>query len=180
MLLQRRQQPLDFGALWRVRRQPLQQLASMSGRGLTIAGSCVSPNQVEARFVKIWIQVGGMRERADRLTRAAEIHIDDAEIGRDDGILGLDAIGFGKGHDGVLEPALPHLAQPEAEMRISGRHVPGDRSLQIGNSLIAAAGLEQHVAEAQVGLRILRVRGKNLPQRFLERGALQLAGQDLG
>ena len=42
-------------------------------------------------------------------------------------------------------------------MRISGRHVASDRRLQIGNCLIAAAGLEQHVAEAQAGLRILRI-----------------------
>ena len=123
-----------------------------------LAGAGEDACEVEAGLVEVGVERQRALERRDRLTVAARVGQDDAEVGDDDRVVGFGA--FGLARASVAASSNRRAAAwhwREAEVCVGGRHLRGNRRLQERDGLGAAIRLDEHVAEPKIGLRVVRV-----------------------
>ena len=168
-------QSFDLSALRRIKRQPIEQiLGGRCGIGGT-AGSCKGDRQPETSLMQVGIDGQRALKWADGVGRMAAIRQHQPQIAGDDGVVRFDAFGIAQRCGRRVELALGSLTRGQTEMRIGRGQMRVDGRLKARDRLTAAIRIEQDVGESQVGLRVVRIAGKNCPQRAFERLSLKLA-----
>ena len=87
-------QPFDLATLWRVRREPSQQLVGLPRRVRFLTRAEVRQREIEACLVEVGVERQRTMEQRDRFERTTAVGEDDAAIRHDNGILGLGSFGL--------------------------------------------------------------------------------------
>ena len=86
-----------------------------------------------------------------------------AEIGEDDRVIRLDEHRLAQRLLGALGLPRLQLAHRQPQVRVSGGHPRRYSPREEWHRRRTATRLEEHVAETQIGLRIVRILGEDLP-----------------
>ena len=86
------EQPLDFGPLRRVGRQPLEQLLRLARRVGPASGSREGDREGEARLVEVGVERERALQGGNAVGGLAAVGQHEAEVGADDRVVGFDAL----------------------------------------------------------------------------------------
>ena len=153
-----REQALDLWTLGRVGGQASQELGGLA-RGVGAATEPrVGHRERKAGLMEIRIEAERALQILNRVGRPPLIRKDDPEVGAHDGAVGFDGVGLTQ----RLVPrrsdpsrAIWHPARPRCASAV-GKSI-GDGAAEIRRGLGAAAAVHQHIAQAHVRLRVLRI-----------------------
>ena len=148
----------------------------LAGGVVSVAVASVGANEREAGFVEIGNAREGGLQAIDGFRHAAGVERHQAEIGGDDGVAGLDAIGGDQRAARGIGAARGGEAFREAEMRIGGRDGGGNRGFEMRNRGRAVAGFLQRERQAHPHLAVLRIVADDAFERGAEGGTVQFAG----
>ena len=112
-------------------------------------------------------------EERQPVSGMATVRDRDAEVCQDNGIVGFHPFGAAKGALRHIALTCSHCAPGEAKVRVDAWQMFIDGCAKVRDGVPALAAGDEHVSEPHVRLRIVRILFQNLPQRTLERRAVQ-------